>query len=158
MIWRISRVGKGGAQGCAGSLGVAVGGTVGHDRLNDHAGTGSLGILGELNEAQHCRAEFYIPGYGWIGVDPADVRKAIREENLDNHDPKLTVLKKLLFGFWEMNWVSLNAAQDVRLRGLDGDPLPWLLYPVVETGEWRLDHPDSSRINYSVTASRSEEA
>ena len=119
---------------------------------------GSLGILGELNEAQHCRAEFYIPGYGWIGVDPADVRKAIREENLDNHDPKLTVLKKLLFGFWEMNWVSLNAAQDVRLRGLDGDPLPWLLYPVVETGEWRLDHPDSSRINYSVTASRSEEA
>ena len=117
-----------------------------------------FGILGELNEAQHCRAEFYIPGYGWIGVDPADVRKAIREENLDNHDPKLTVLKKLLFGFWEMNWVSLNAAQDVRLRGLDGDPLPWLLYPVVETGEWRLDHPDSSRINYSVTASRSEEA
>ena len=86
------------------------------------------------------------------------MRKAIREENLDNHDPKLTVLKKLLFGFWEMNWVSLNAAQDVRLRGLDGDPLPWLLYPVVETGEWRLDHPDSSRINYSVTASRSEEA
>ena len=119
---------------------------------------GSLGILGELNEAQHCRAEFYIPGYGWIGVDPADVRKAIREENLSSHDPKLTVLKKLLFGFWEMNWVSFNAAQDVRLRGSRADePLPWLLYPVVETDSWRIERPDSSRMHYSVTASRVEE-
>ena len=119
---------------------------------------GSLGILGELNEAQHCRAEFYIPGYGWIGVDPADVRKAIREENLSSHDPKLTVLKKLLFGFWEMNWVSFNAAQDVRLRGSRADePLPWLLYPVVETDSWRIERPDSSRMHYRVNAIRVEE-
>ena len=118
---------------------------------------GSLGILGELNEAQHCRAEFYIPGYGWIGVDPADVRKAISEEKLSIHDPKFAVLKKLLFGFWEMNWVSFNTAQDVRLRDSDMAPLPWLLNPVVETPDWTITQPDSSRLNYSVTASRREE-
>ena len=117
---------------------------------------GSLGILGELNEAQHCRAEFYIPGYSWIGVDPADVRKAIREEQLSSADPKLNVLKKLLFGFWEMNWVGFNAAQDVQLRGSTRETLPNLLYPVVETTEGRFNSQEANRMNYSVTASRVE--
>ena len=68
------------------------------------------------------------------------------------------MLKKLLFGLWDMNWVSFNAAQDVRLRGSRADePLPWLLYPVVETDSWRIERPDSSRMHYSVTASRVEE-
>lgn len=115
---------------------------------------GSLGILGELNAAQHCRAELYIPGYSWIGVDPADVRKAIREENLSSFDPKLTVLKKLLFGFWEMNWIGFNAAQDVTLRGGAAATLPNLIYPVVESGEDRFNSLDTGRMTYSVTATR----
>ena len=45
-IWRKSGIGQSGAKGCAGSLGVAVGGAVGHDRLNDQTGTGGLGVLG----------------------------------------------------------------------------------------------------------------
>ena len=117
---------------------------------------GSLGILGELNEAQHCRAEFYIPGYSWIGVDPSDVRKAIREERLTSADPKFTVFKKLLFGFWEMNWIGYNAAQDVLLRGSSAEPLPNLLFPVAETADGRFDSQDTTRMNYSITASRVE--
>jgi transglutaminase-like putative cysteine protease len=113
-----------------------------------------LGASGELQTAQHCRAEFYAPGYGWIPVDPSDVRKAIREEQLLNGDPKLTVLKKLLFGFWEMNWVSFNAAQDVNLRGSTGDALPHLLSPVVESGEGRFGKPEDKRYRYTVTANR----
>ena len=114
---------------------------------------GSLGASGNLATAQHCRAEFYTPGYGWIPVDPADVRRAIREEHLNSGDPKLTVLKKLLFGFWEMNWVSFNAAQDVSLRGSSGKTLPFLVYPQVETAEGQFDSRDS-RLNYQVSASR----
>ena len=118
---------------------------------------GSLGILGELNEAQHCRAEFYIPGYSWIGVDPADVRKAIAEENISSADPKLPVFKKLLFGFWEMNWIGFNAAQDITLRSASAtDTLPHLIYPTLETTEGRFDSQDSTRMNYSVTATRTE--
>lgn len=118
---------------------------------------GSLGILGELNEAQHCRAEFYIPGYSWIGVDPADVRKAIAEENISSADPKLPVFKKLLFGFWEMNWIGFNAAQNVTLRSASSaDTLPHLIYPTLETAEGRFDSQDSTRMNYSVTATRIE--
>jgi len=114
----------------------------------------SLGATGNLNAAQHCRAEFYSPGYGWIPVNPSDVRKAIQSEGLSNFDPKLTVLKKLLFGFWEMNWASLNAAQDVMLRGSSGNALPFLVRPVLETGEGRFDDPASERFSYSVTAQR----
>lgn len=116
---------------------------------------GSLGATGNLAAAQHCRAEFYTPGYGWIPVDPADVRRAIREERLGNGDPKLTVLKKLLFGFWEMNWISFNAAQDVSLRGSSGKTLPFLVYPQVETAEGQFDSRDS-RLSYQVNASRAD--
>lgn len=116
----------------------------------------SLGVSGNLSAAQHCRAEFYTPGYGWIPVDPSDVRKAIREEGLSNSDSKLTVLKKLLFGFWEMNWVSFNAAQDVSLRGSTGKTLPFLIYPELETGEGRFNSLDGDRLSYNVSASRAD--
>lgn len=116
----------------------------------------SLGASGDLKTAQHCRAEFYSPGYGWIPVNPADVRKAIQGERLSNGDPKLTVLKKLLFGFWEMNWIGFNAAQDVNLRGSQGKTLPFLISPILETSEGRFDSQDTDRFSYSVTARRVE--
>lgn len=114
----------------------------------------SLGAMGNLSTQQHCRAEFYTPGYGWIPVDPSDVRKAISEERLAPNDSKLAVLKKLLFGFWEMNWVSFNAAQDVSLRGSTGKSLPFLVYPQLETAEGRYDSLNGNRLSYSVSASR----
>ncbi|MBK7356873.1 transglutaminase-like domain-containing protein [Propionivibrio sp.] len=117
---------------------------------------GSLGTSGNLSTDQHCRAEFYTPGYGWIPVEPSDVSKAIRDEHLIIGDPKLTVLKKLLFGFWEMNWISFNVAQDVSLRGSTGQTLPFLIYPVVETAGGRFNSLDSSHFSYSINASRTD--
>jgi transglutaminase-like putative cysteine protease len=41
----------------------------------------SLGTASEnITKAQHCRAVVYIGGYGWVPVDPADVRKVVLEE------------------------------------------------------------------------------
>ncbi len=115
-----------------------------------------LGATGNLSTDQQCRAEFYTPGYGWIPVNPADVRKAIDEEHLSSSDPKLVVLKKLLFGFWEMNWVAFNSAQDVKLRGSNGRALPFLVLPEAETPAGRFDSLDSSLLSYTVNASRVE--
>ena len=122
-----------------------------HDSSRLFAG---LGASGELNASQHCRAEFYSPGYGWVPVNPSDVRQAVQSEGLGQFDPKLTVLKKLLFGFWEMNWVSFNAAQDVVLHGTSGSALPFLINPVVETREGRFDDPAAGYFSYSVNAQR----
>ena len=113
-----------------------------------------LGATGNLRAAQHCRAEFYTPGYGWIPVDPADVRKSIHDERLTNGDAKLVVLRKLLFGFWEVNWIAFNAALDIRLNGANGRLLPFLIFPQAEAGNTRFDSSDGSRFSYSVTASR----
>lgn len=117
---------------------------------------GGLGMTGNLRQAQHCRAEFYTPGYGWIPVDPSDVRKSILDERLGSADSKLVVLKKLLFGFWEMNWIGFNAAQDVELRGSTGKTLPFMTVPQVESADGRLDDLDGERLTYKVSASRIE--
>ena len=117
-------------------------------------GLGVSGAGADLSQAQHCRAEFYAPGYGWIPVDPADVRKASLDERLGNADPKRVVLKKLLFGFWEMNWIGFNAAQDVELRGTSGKPLPVLLLPHAETAAVRFDSQNTERLSYKISARR----
>jgi transglutaminase-like putative cysteine protease len=114
----------------------------------------SLGAGGELNSSWHCRAEFYSPGYGWVPVNPSDVRLAILGESLGQSDPRLTALKKLLFGFWEMNWVGFNAAQDVPLQGTPGEALPFLIGPVVETPAGRFDDPASGCFSYDVSVER----
>ena len=41
----------------------------------------SLGTSSEVvTKAQHCRAEVFLNDYGWVPVDPADVRKVMLEE------------------------------------------------------------------------------
>jgi transglutaminase-like putative cysteine protease len=49
-------------------------------RCADSAGFKSLGKSGDISKAQHCRAEVYLGAFGWVPVDPADVRKVVLEE------------------------------------------------------------------------------
>lgn len=116
----------------------------------------SLGVLGELKRAFHCRAEFYAPGYDWIPVNPADLRQAVITDQLAADDGKLAVLKKLLFGFWEMNWIGLNTALEVTPRGSSGRLLPFLAAPYVETADGVLDTVDSEKFSVSMNAIRSD--
>ena len=116
----------------------------------------SLGAMGELNRAFNCRAEFYAPGYDWIPVNPADLRLARVEEKLSPDDGKLAVLKKLLFGFWEMNWIGLNTALEVTPRDSRAKPLPFFANPHVETADGVLDITDPERFTARVRASRAD--
>jgi transglutaminase-like putative cysteine protease len=116
----------------------------------------SLGKIGELNRAFNCRAEFYAPGYDWIPVNPADLREAVLEEKLAPDDGKLLVLRKLLFGYWEMNWIGLNTALEVTPQGSSARPLPFLATPHVETGDGVLDTAAQDRFSIGIKASRRE--
>jgi hypothetical protein len=63
------------------------------------------------------------------------------------------VLRKLLFGFWEKNWIAFNSAQDVRLQGATGaGTLPFLVLPQAEAGGTRFDSSDTERLSYTPSA------
>jgi len=119
-------------------------------------GYASLGV-GSPNatRAQHCRAEFFASGYGWVPVDPADVRKVVLEEppgQLPVNDPKVIAARQRLFGSWEMNWLAYNMAHDLSLPHSSGPKLPYLMYPTGETGGARLDELDPDAFRYTITA------
>lgn len=118
-------------------------------------GYGSLGKSGDVTKAQHCRAEFHADGYGWIPVDPADVRKVMLEEspgNLPLTHPKVKAARVMLFGAWEMNWVAYNHGHDVALPGTQYGPVPFLMYPNGETTAGRLDSLDPDTFRYRLTS------
>ncbi len=101
----------------------------------------SLGTSSDnVTKAQHCRAEVYLNDYGWVPVDPADVRKVMLEETPGNRpldDELVEGARARLFGSWEMNWMAYNFAQDIALPGSSGPPIHFLMYPQAETSEGR---------------------
>jgi transglutaminase-like putative cysteine protease len=114
-------------------------------------GTGSPNVT----RAQHCRAEFFARGYGWVPVDPADVRKVILEEppgNLPVGDAKVAAARKRLFGGWEMNWLAYNMGHDVVLPGANGAKVPYLMYINAQTGGEMRDQLDPDGVKYTITS------
>lgn len=99
----------------------------------------SLGISGDdATRGQHVRAEFYIPGYGWVPVDPSDVRRVIAMDIMSDRDSKLISLRKILFGVWEMNWIAFNLGTDITLPGKNS-AMPFLLHPQMEISGRTVD-------------------
>jgi transglutaminase-like putative cysteine protease len=114
----------------------------------------SMGKLGDITKAQHCRAEFYAQGIGWVPADPADVRKVVLEEKpgLTLADDTVKTMRAFLFGNWEGNWLGYNTAHDLRLPGSTRAPLPFLMYPQAETDAGRIDPLDPDHFKYKLTS------
>jgi len=116
----------------------------------------SLGTATEnVTKAQHCRAEVHLDGYGWVPVDPADVRKVALEEPPGNRPLADDVVKKAraqLFGSWEMNWIAYNFAHDVALPGSSGATVGFLMYPQAESAGGRLNCLDPDNFEYEITS------
>jgi len=108
-----------------------------------------------VTKAQHCRAEVFLSQYGWVPMDPADVRKVMLEEppgNLSSQDSKVVDARQTLFGAWEGNYVAFNDGRDITLPGSTNDPLPFFMYPQAEINGERLDSLDAVNFSYSITS------
>ncbi|HEX3176020.1 MAG TPA: transglutaminase domain-containing protein [Methylomirabilota bacterium] len=123
-------------------------------RVADSKEFKSLGKSGDISKAQHCRAEFYDARYGWVPVDPADVRKVVLEEKpgLTLEAPEAKRARAKLFGQWEMNYLGYNWAHDVALPNSSGEPVPFLMYPQAETAGNRKDSLDPATFKYVLTS------
>jgi len=108
-----------------------------------------------ITKAQHCRADVHLAGYGWVPMDPADVRKIILEEppgNLAAGDARVIAARQALFGAWETNCMAYNTAEDLMLPNAKAGKAPFLMYPEAETVAGRLDCLDPETFRYTITS------
>ena len=116
----------------------------------------SLGPSTEnCTKGQHCRVEVWLRDYGWVPVDPADVRKVALEEPPGDLPVDHAMVKKArarLFGSWEMNWMAFNYGADVALPGSKAAPVGYFMYPQGETDAGRLDPFDADAFQYRITS------
>ncbi len=109
----------------------------------------------DMTAGHHCWAEFYLPGSGWIPVDPADVRKAMLVEKLELNDDKTKKYRDYYFG-------AVDEYRIVLSRGAKGyylnpapkqSPLPYgFMYPYAEIDgkpiEWLAGQKE---LKYAIT-------
>ncbi len=106
----------------------------------------------DISTWQHCWAEFYLPGYDWVPVDPADVRKMMLVEKLEPADPKTKHYRDYFWGGWDQYRVKLAMGRDLRLNPPQhGVPLNTFGYPYAQIGTETLDWLDPKTFKYTFT-------
>lgn len=126
---------------------------LGKSYVSKALGKSDENYFGNFSKGQHCKAEFYIDGIGWVPADPADVTKIRLVENLANNNDKVQKAREYFFGSWEMNWIGFNSARDFILDPKPTQfPINMLGYPYSEDGEDVLNYYDPKSFKYSYTA------
>jgi transglutaminase-like putative cysteine protease len=111
-----------------------------------------IGKEGDITTAFHCRGEFYLPGYGWVPVDPSDVRKFMLNYDCGLENPDVIDIRDYYFGAQNETYIDFYSGRDVTLNPMQaGGPLNYLMYPYAEVGGELLDWFAQEDLQYTVT-------
>jgi len=104
-----------------------------------------------LTGAQHCWTEFFVPGYGWVPADPADVLKAALQKDLDPLSPELGPLREYYFGAVDAYRVELSRGRDLLLNPpQSGPPVNYFVYPYLEYDGKPVDLFTSPTVDFEI--------
>ncbi len=105
---------------------------------------------GDMTKAQHCWAEFFSPGYGWVPIDPSDVRKIMLEKKLSLGEEK--EFREYYFGAVDESRISYGIGRDLILNPPQKDgKLNYFMYPYAEVDGKALDDLFGFNLGYTIT-------
>ena len=103
----------------------------------------------DITTWQHCWSEFFLPGYGWVPADPADVLKAMLVEKLKLDSPRIAELRDYFWGGVDAYRFQLASGRDLLLNPPQaGKPLNTFGYPYAEVGGKPLDFYEPKNFSY----------
>ena len=109
----------------------------------------------DITGNQHCWAEFYLNGTGWVSADPADVLKAVLKGGWTKDQQETKDKAECYWGGLDSQRVQLSTGRDITLSPAQNDEaLNYFGYPYGEVDGSALDFYDpenfSCRISFTA--------